>query len=105
MAALPVDDIPKRLGHDSFWCDYTLRIPNMPPYHQAFLEWVLRYPERTGRAEDTLVSFEAWSIEHASPKPGETAPTDVQRHRFLQWQAPPPPPPPAATPAAPEKKP
>ena len=105
VAALPVDDIPKRLGHDSFWCDYILRIPNMPVYHQAFIEWILRYPERTGREQDTLVSFEAWSLEHASPKPGETTPTDVQRHRFLQWQQPAPPPPPAAAPAAPEKKP
>jgi len=105
VAELPVKDVPVRLGHDSFWCDYGLRIPDAGEYHQAFLEWVLRYPERTGREQDTLVSFEAWSVEHASPKPGETVPTDVQRRRFLQWQAPPPPPPPAAAPAAPEKKP
>ncbi len=97
VATLPVEDIPKRLGHDSFWCDYQLRIPNMPAYHQAFIEWLVRYPERTGRPQDTLVSFEAWLLEHASPKPGETEPTDVRRHVFLRWTQPPPPA--AATPA------
>ena len=98
VATLPVDDIPKRLGHDSFWCDYQLRIPNMPAYHQALIEWLVRYPERTGHPEDTLVSFDGWLLEHASPKPGETEPTDVRRHKFLSWTQPPPPPPPAATP-------
>jgi predicted DCC family thiol-disulfide oxidoreductase YuxK len=99
VATLPLDDIPKRLGHDSFWCDYQLRIPNMPAYHQALLEWVLRYPERTGRSEDTLVSFDLWLLEHASPKPGETEPSDVQRRKFLSWVQPPPAPPPAPAPA------
>ncbi len=106
VARLPVDDIPKRLGQDSFWCDYQLRIPTMPAYHQALIEWMLRYPERTGREQDTLVSFEVWLLDHASPKPGETQPTDVSRRRMLQWTQPPPPPPPAAAPASPtEKKP
>jgi len=60
----------------------------MPAYHQALLEWLLRYPERTGRHEDTLVAFDVWLLEHASPKPGETAPSDVRRRRILQWQQP-----------------
>lgn len=85
IAELPVADIPKRLGHDSFWCDYQLRIPNMPAYHQAFLEWILRYPERTGRPEDAIVSFEASNLEHASPPPGQTATTDIKSHVFMRW--------------------
>jgi predicted DCC family thiol-disulfide oxidoreductase YuxK len=100
VSTLPYDDIPARLGHDSFWCDYQLRIPSMPAYHQALLEWILRYPERTGREQDTLVSFEVWVIEHASPKPGETKPSDIQRRRMLQWSQPAPAPPPAAPPPA-----
>jgi predicted DCC family thiol-disulfide oxidoreductase YuxK len=93
-ASLPVEDIPKRLGHDSFWCDYQLRIPNMPAYQQAMLEWLLRYPERTRRQQDTIVSLEVWVLEHASPKPGETVPSDVRRRRLMEWQQPAPPPPP-----------
>ena len=59
VADVPVDRVPVRLGHDSFWCDYTLRIPDAGVYHQAFLEWVLRYPERTGNPNDTIASFDA----------------------------------------------
>jgi len=96
VAVLPVDDIPKRLGQDSFWCDYELRIPTMPAYHQALLEWLLRYPERTRRERDTIVAFDVWLLEHASPKPGETEPSDVRRRRVLQWREPAPAAPPAA---------
>ena len=74
-----------RLGHDSFWCDYTLRIPDAPQYHQALLEWILRYPERTGRPQDTIVRFEAFVIWQDSPKPGETQPTNIRKRRFLRW--------------------
>jgi predicted DCC family thiol-disulfide oxidoreductase YuxK len=101
VATLPVDDIPKRLGHDSFWCDYILRIPNMPAYHQAFLEWIQKYPERTGHPGDAIVSFQAWNLEHASPPPGERATSDVKRHMFLEWHESPPAPPPAQVAPAP----
>ena len=98
VATLPLEDIPKRLGLDSFWCDYHLRIVSMPAYDQALLEWMLHYPERTGREQDTLVSFDVWLLGHTSPAPGETTPTNVQRQRILQWVQPPPAPPaPAAT--------
>jgi predicted DCC family thiol-disulfide oxidoreductase YuxK len=98
VAALPVDDIPQRLGHDSFWCDYQLRIAGAPAYHQALLEWLLRYPERTGRPADALVSLEAFVLEHASPPPGQTRPTDIRRKRFLQWSLPAPVPAPLPAP-------
>jgi len=85
VSSLPVTDVPVRLGHDSFWCDYTLRIPDAPTYHQALLEWILRYHERTGRAEDTIVRFEAFVIWQDSPKPGETKPTNIRTRRFLRY--------------------
>jgi hypothetical protein len=83
--ALPVDDIPVRLGHDSMFCDYTLRIPGDRAYHQALKEWILRYPERTGNPRDAIVSFEATKVEHDSPPPGKTRPTNVRREVFLRW--------------------
>jgi predicted DCC family thiol-disulfide oxidoreductase YuxK len=85
VAELPVDRVPVRLGHDSFWCDYTLRIPDAGVYHQALIEWILRYPERTGRPEDTIVRFDAYELWQDSPKPGETEPTNIRTRRFLQW--------------------
>ena len=70
--ALPVDAIPARLGHTSMWREYTQKIPGTNVYHQAFLEWVLRFPERTGHKGDQIVSFEAWVVEDNSPPPGAT---------------------------------
>jgi len=84
--SLPVEDVPVRLGHDSFWCDYTLRIPDAPSYHQAMLEWILRYPERTGHEQDAIVRFDAYVIWQDSPKPGAPpVPTNIRKRRFLHW--------------------
>jgi predicted DCC family thiol-disulfide oxidoreductase YuxK len=85
---LPLTDIPVRLGHDSFFCDYTLRIPDAGVYHQAFIEWILRYPKRTGNPEDEIVSFEAHVIEHASPAPGEPGPKHPSDRVFLRYPRP-----------------
>ncbi len=76
-----------RLGHNSFWCDFTLRIPDACVFHQAFIEWILRYPERTGNPNDTIVTFDAYVVEHDEPE----ARRDPSRRgiprkrRFLQW--------------------
>jgi hypothetical protein len=83
--SLPVNDIPERLGHDSFFCDYTLRIPGAGAYHQALSEWIVRYPARTGNPSDAIVSFEAYKLEHTPPGPGHTVATNVRRTLFLKW--------------------
>jgi predicted DCC family thiol-disulfide oxidoreductase YuxK len=84
--SLPVEQVPVRLGHDSFWCDFTLRIPDGGVYHQAFIEWILRYPERTGRPEDQIVKFEVYSLwQDTQPPPGGSRPSNFRKRRFLQW--------------------
>jgi hypothetical protein len=85
VAALPVDDIPVRLGQSSFWCAYELQIPSDGDYWQALTEWIVRYPERTGRPEDAVASFEVWTLQHDSPPPGQRRATNVQRRRLIQW--------------------
>jgi predicted DCC family thiol-disulfide oxidoreductase YuxK len=85
VATLPVDDVPVRMANNSFFCDYSLRIPDAGEYHQAFLEWVLRYPERTGHPADEIVKLDAYLIEHDSPAPGQTHPTRQRKRVFLHW--------------------
>jgi predicted DCC family thiol-disulfide oxidoreductase YuxK len=85
VSSVPIDDVPVRLGHASFWCDYTLRIPEATVYHQALLEWILRYPQRTGNSADTLVRFDAYVVEHDSPGPGEARPHRAHKRAFLSW--------------------
>jgi hypothetical protein len=86
IAKLPVSEqIPPRLGQSSLICDYSLRIPDAGAYFQALIEWVLRYPERTGHKRDEIASFEAWKVEQTSPPPGSTHPTNFRRRLFLRW--------------------
>ncbi len=85
VAPVPASDVPERLDYPSFAFDYALKIPKTGPYHQALIEWVLRYPDRTGRSDDTIVSFDAYVIKHRSPGPGQAAPTGVEKRRFLHW--------------------
>jgi len=80
-----VDEIPSRLDNDSFFFNYSVRIPDQAVYHQAFLEWILRYPIRTGNPRDRIVRFDAYKIENDSPPPGETASRNTRKTVFLSY--------------------
>jgi predicted DCC family thiol-disulfide oxidoreductase YuxK len=80
-----VDEIPTRLDNDSFFFNYSVRIPDQGVYHQAFLEWILRYPIRTGRPGDRIVRFDAYKIENDSPPPGQTSSSNVRKQVFLSY--------------------
>ncbi|MCG8553724.1 MAG: lipase maturation factor family protein [Proteobacteria bacterium] len=76
--------IPVRPGLDTFWIEYHLRIPVFWPYHQPLKDWIARYHERTGRTEDRIVRWEAFLLEHDSPRPGELRPTRQRYRKFLE---------------------
>jgi hypothetical protein len=73
--------IPKSLGPSWIFYGYGNHIPNRGAYHQALIEWVLRYPERTGNPADKIQSFVIWKVEDDSPPLGEREP------RNLRWNA------------------
>jgi predicted DCC family thiol-disulfide oxidoreductase YuxK len=79
------DLIPPRLDNDSFFFNYSSRIPFKGEYWTAFQEWVLRYPERTGNPADTIKSFDAWIVEDDSPPPGQTVETNRHSRIWLSW--------------------
>jgi predicted DCC family thiol-disulfide oxidoreductase YuxK len=79
------DEIPARLDNNSFFFNYSVRIPDQTAYHQAFLEWILDYPKRTHRPNDRIIRFDAYCIENDSPPPGETKPHNVRRRIFLSY--------------------
>ncbi|HLK88246.1 MAG TPA: DCC1-like thiol-disulfide oxidoreductase family protein [Polyangia bacterium] len=79
------EQIPSRLDNDSFFFNYSVRIPDQGVYHGAFIEWILRYPQRTGHAGDRIVRFDAYKIENDSPPPGGTHSFNVRKHIFLSW--------------------
>jgi hypothetical protein len=83
--------VPERMGQSQFFTMYSDRIaqPGYAAYRQAFLEWLLAYPQRTGRRTDCLTSFEVYLVTDRSPLPGQHArATPLQRERFMDYRAP-----------------
>jgi predicted DCC family thiol-disulfide oxidoreductase YuxK len=85
VAPVPAEAVPERLNYDSFAFDYALRIPDEGAYFQAMIEWILRYPDRTGRRGDEITKFDAYVVQQNSPAPGQQAPTGARRRRFFHW--------------------
>jgi predicted DCC family thiol-disulfide oxidoreductase YuxK len=79
------DLIPPRLDNDSFFFNYSSRIPFKAEYFTALQEWIQRYPERTGNPNDAIVKFDAWIIEDDSPPPGQTVERNRKSRIFLSW--------------------
>ena len=79
------DRIPPRLDNDSFFFNYSSRIPFKGEYWTALQEWILRYPERTGHPEDAIASFDAWIVEDDSPPPGELKEKNIRSRIFLSY--------------------
>jgi hypothetical protein len=73
--------IPVRLNQDQFFGAYSQRAldPEFRAYSTAFEEWILRYPTRTGRASDQIVSFTVYALTDHSPAPGSNDPTNFRR--------------------------
>jgi predicted DCC family thiol-disulfide oxidoreductase YuxK len=83
----PLDSVPPALGYDQFFTTYALIIPTprCRPYLGALEQWILNYPERTGRNQDRIVKFTAYVITDLSPPPGQTEPHDTKKTPFLEF--------------------
>lgn len=83
--------VPSHLGQSQFFVMYSDRIgtEGYAAYRQAFGDWLLAYPERTGRPEDCLLSYEVYLVTDRSPALGAPPwPTPVDRQRFMTYRAP-----------------
>jgi hypothetical protein len=83
--------VPARMTQSQFFNMYTSRIPmkQYADYRQAFLEWLVAYPTRTGKPADCLTEFTAFYVSDHSPKFGDYAsPTPFERIEFLRYNAP-----------------
>jgi hypothetical protein len=81
----PGDRIPTRLGYDVYVNSYYGRIAGSPAYHGALGDWILRYPERTGRVDDEIVSFTVSMNYDESPRPGERESKNPTSQVFLRY--------------------
>ncbi len=80
-----LDRVQTRLDNNSFFFNYSQRLPEQGSYNQAFIEWILRYPERTGSSRDQIVRFDAYTVEQDSPPPGQTEPRNFRHKKFLSY--------------------
>ena len=83
--------VPTHMGQSQFFVMYSERIPydGYAAYRQAFSEWLIAYPERTGRAEDCLLSYDVYLVTDRTPEPGSGAePTPLEHRRFMSYVAP-----------------
>ena len=80
-----VDEIPSRLDNDSFFFNYSVRIPDQGVYHQAFLEWILRYP--IARAIPAIGSSGSTPTRSrtTAPRPARPRPRNVRKQIFLSY--------------------
>jgi len=88
---MPGMTIPPAMGPNWLFYQYVTRLPWWPAYNQAFQEWIQRYPQRTGRRQDELVSLKVYKVEDDSPPPGQTEPTNPRATLLFEWAAPQPP--------------
>lgn len=80
----------KSFRYSQIWCDYysRIRLPANTAYREAMKEYMYRYPERTGRPEDTIVSGEVYWIKDWNPKFGTTESYGEQRERLFSFRNP-----------------
>jgi hypothetical protein len=77
--------IPPRLGQDGPFSAFMLRLPSHGDYFGALTDWILRYPKRTGRDADEIVSFEVYYVEDDSPPPGEREPHNTRTTLIVKY--------------------
>ena len=78
--------LPPYLGQNYYWCDYTVRIKRYRRYHGALSDWIFSHHERTGNADDRVVSFRVYEVSQFPPGPWQDEPRDVKAKVILSKQ-------------------
>jgi Vitamin K-dependent gamma-carboxylase len=90
--AFPADvRVPARMEQSQYFTMYSDRIAmkEYEAYRQAFLEWLIAFPERTHRPSDCLLSLDVFYVTDRSPDLGSrTSPTPVDRVKVFSYVAP-----------------
>jgi hypothetical protein len=84
--------VPRHMGQSQFFVMFSDRIASdyFAAYRQAFSEWLLAYPERTGKPQDCLTGYDVYLVTDRSPDLGSNeAPQPAGQHRFMTYRAPP----------------
>jgi len=80
----------KSLRLTQIWCDYFNRIqlPANMGYREAMKEYMYRLPERTGRADDAIVSGEVYWVKALSPRWNEVHKYGLEKNKLFSFENP-----------------
>jgi hypothetical protein len=77
------------LGFDQSWVEYLARLPSgaswAANYRDAFKDYLVRLPYRTGRTEDALVSGDVYWISDEHPRWNEHEPHDPVKEKLFSF--------------------
>jgi len=78
------------LRYNQIWSDYfnRMHLPANSPYRDAMKEYIYRYPERTGRPEDAIVSGDVYWISDLNPPFGKTESYKLEKNKLFSFENP-----------------
>jgi hypothetical protein len=88
----PNFDLPnaKSFGYNQIWSDYfnRMHLPANSSYREPMKDYMYRLPERTGRAEDAIVSGDVYWVKDVNPSFGRTDSTKFEKEKLFSFENP-----------------
>jgi hypothetical protein len=80
----------KSLRYNQIWCDYFNRMHEAgnANFRDAMKEYMFRYPKRTGRPEDAIVSGDVYWVKDMNPPFGKTESYKLERQKLFSFENP-----------------
>lgn len=80
----------KSFGYNQIWSDYynRMHLPANAAYREPMKDYMYRLPERTGRAEDVIVSGDVYWVKDVNPSFGRTDSTKFEKEKLFSFENP-----------------
>jgi hypothetical protein len=65
-----------------------IRLDRNKVFRQGLQEWILRYPQRTGKPEDEIIAYDVYWVRAWCPKPGGDKPYNNETIAIMSWRKP-----------------
>ncbi|WP_235879761.1 HTTM domain-containing protein [Polyangium aurulentum] len=80
----------KSFGYNQIWSDYynRMHLPANSAYREPMKDYMYRLPERTGRAEDVIVSGDVYWVKDMNPSFGKTNSTRFEKEKLFSFENP-----------------
>ncbi len=78
------------LRYNQIWSDYfnRMHMPANSAYRDAMKDYIFRYPERTGRPEDAIVSGDVYWVQDMNPPFGKKESYKLEKNKLFSFENP-----------------